>query len=245
MLNANGIEFRNEQGIFPLIVFEKTQQSFRCIGTTFFINGLGIFVTAKHVFSGELQDDRMIFVLQCLSDKTAVSRIVTTLCLHPFADIAVGQVGVALDPMTAQPVNCEIAPNCRLALKKIETGTKIMGFGYPKTAKTTQANLTTFNFLGTWSTGVVEDFHPLGFSNLKNKCYQTNMRIESGCSGGPVFKEGLVVGINSSSFEMTHEENPISFITPMDYLLDLQLSFDEGLLTVQEIIKRCGIIVGD
>ncbi|MGZ3859530.1 MAG: trypsin-like peptidase domain-containing protein [Flavisolibacter sp.] len=230
MLYLNEKEFRNEQGIFPLIAFEKERQTFRFIGTTFFINGLGTFVTAKHVIADET--DNMLFVLQSLSNGQAVSRIVTSLCIHLNADIAAGQVGAGLDPMTAKPVNFEVAPNCRLSFSKMTNGTELMGFGYPKTEKKVNANLTTFNFLGTWSQGVVDDFHQSGFSALKNKCYQSSMRIESGCSGGPVFKDGRVVGINSSSFELTQEEKPISFITPVEYLLDLQLPFDEGILTI-------------
>ena len=243
MLNANELQFRNEQGIFPLIVFKKRTQSFKCIGTTFFINGLGIFVTAKHVIEDEV--DEMIIVLQCLSDNKGVSRIVTNLCIHPYADIAVGLVGPARHPLTAKLVDYEMAPNCRLSFLRMDNGTSLMGFGYPRIEKTINANLTTFHFLGTWSKGFVEDFHEKGTAILRNKCYQTTMRMDSGCSGGPVFKDGCVVGINSSSFEMTGEEKPISFITPVEYVLDLQLPFAEGLLSIRELIERKAIVIAD
>lgn len=243
MLNSNGIEFRNEQGIFPLIVFNRQTQSFKCIGTSFFINGLGVFVTAKHVVQNEVSDTNMMFVVQNLSDHITVNRVVTNLCIHPTADIAVGLVGIGRDPMTAKEVPFAVAPNCRLSFKEMRSGMPLMGFGYPKTKKIINANLTTLEFRGTWAQGTIDDYLPNGISNLKNRCYQTNMIIESGCSGGPVFSDGWVVGINSSSFEMTLEETLISFITTVDYLLDLQLPIANELLSVREIAHRGKVIV--
>lgn len=63
MLFSNKLKFRDEQGIFPVIVFEKNAQSFRCIDTSFFINGLGIFVTARHVIVDEVSENKMIFLV--------------------------------------------------------------------------------------------------------------------------------------------------------------------------------------
>ena len=119
-----------------------------------------------------------------------------------------------------------------------------MGFGYSKTKKLTDNNLHTFTFRGTWAEGNVNDYHIQGFSMLKNKCYQTDMRIDSGCSGGPVFKQGYVVGINSTSFEISHEDNPISFITPVEYLLDLQLRFENETFSIRNMIQN-GIVVAE
>ena len=241
MIYSNGIEFRNEQGIFPIMVFQSDHQKFRSIGTSFFINGKGVFVTARHVFENELHND-MIFVMQHLSDNRTVNRVITNLCLHPNADIAVGLVGKALDPMTAKEVKYEIAPNWRISFKKIENGSKLMSFGYPRANEITNANLTTFEFRGRWAEGSVNDFHPDGISRLKNKCYQANMAIDSGCSGGPVFNDGWVVGINSTSFDISPEETPLSFITPIDYVLDLQINFENKLTSIKELINAKRVI---
>lgn len=243
MLNSNGLEFRNEQGIFPILVFQKSIQKFKCIGTSFFINGLGLFVTARHVFDDELSDGNMIFVMQNLSDHKTVNRVVTNLCIHPTADIVVGSVGIARDPMSAKEVPFEIAPNCRLSFKPMENGTELMGFGYPKANEITNANLTTFEFRGRWAQGIIEDFHPAGLSRLKNRCYQTNMIIDSGYSGGPVFKDGWVVGINSTSFDVSVDDAPVSFITPVEYLLDLQLPFENKLISIKELANIGRVIV--
>jgi S1-C subfamily serine protease len=244
MLYSNGIELRNEQGIFPIVVFQKNIQKFKSIGTTFFINGLGVFVTARHVFNNELHKDNMIFVMQHLSDQRTVNRVVTNLCIHPIADIAVGLVEIARDPMTAKEVEYEIAPNCRLSFRRMENGTELIGFGYPKANEITNANLTTFEFRGRWATGIVNDYYPDGISNLKNKCYQTDMVIDSGCSGGPVFKDGWVVGINSTSFDIGLEGSPLSFITPVEYLLDLQVPFENKLMSIKDMV-RIGRVIAE
>ena len=193
MLYANNLEFRNEQGIFPLIEFVKHTQQFRCLGTCFFINGFGTFVTAKHVIK-HAKASSMMYIVQMLSDSTAVNREITYLSIHPTADIAVGQVGVARDPLTAKEVEYELAPNCSLSFKRLENGTPLKSFGYPHTSLAVEGTMYTFQFRGVWSRGYVEDYHFDGFSRLKNSCYQTSIRIDSGCSGGPVFKDGHVVG---------------------------------------------------
>jgi len=124
----------------------------------------------------------------------------------------------------------------------MEPGFQIVGFGYPKTQTTVIDNLTTFHLQGKWSEGLVEELHPNGLSLLQNSCYQTTMHIESGSSGGPVFNDGYVVGVNSSSFELTGEEKPISFITPISYILDLQLSIENNIKTIRDLISQKAII---
>lgn len=248
MLNANGKIFRNEQGIFPVIYCHKPTSTIKCLGTAFFIHELGIFVTARHVIADVAQDgaagDSHIMLVQQLSDRQTVSRMVTNLCIHPSADIVVGLAGIARHIRTAEPVNFELAPKCRLSFKQIDNGTTLAGFGYPKTERIVNENLTTFNFRGNWSEGAVEDFHIGGTSMLKNSCYQTTMVIKSGSSGGPVFHNGHVVGINSSSFELTGEENPISFITPVGYLLPLQVPIEGELISVKDLIQK-NIVVAE
>ena len=69
------------------------------------------------------------------------------------------------------------------------------------------------------------------------------MIIDSGCSGGPVFKDGWVVGINSTSFDVSLNDAPISFITPVEYLLDLQLPFKNKLMPIREMANTGKVIV--
>lgn len=69
------------------------------------------------------------------------------------------------------------------------------------------------------------------------------MIIDSGCSGGPVFKDGWVIGINSTSFDVSAEDAPVSFITPVEYLLDLQVPFENNLTPVKDLASIGKVIV--
>jgi hypothetical protein len=94
-----------------------------------------------------------------------------------------------------------------------------------------------FTFIGTYSKGKIIDFHENGSAHLKSRCFQTNMKMDGGASGGPVFKKGYIVGINSSSFNLSPEEEPISFITPIDYILDLTVIENGKKITVKQLIE--------
>jgi S1-C subfamily serine protease len=243
MLYSNDIMLQNEQCIFPIIHFERTAQKFFCLGTSFLINGLGIFVTAKHVIDKIDHSNEMLMLVQYLSNKAPVSRSISCLSIHPNADIAVGMLDIARDPLTAQPVDYEIAPNCRVSLELMQPSWLVTGYGYPHIENNVVNNQTKFDIEGKWSQGEVVELHPEGIGLLKNSCYQTTMHIESGASGGPVFNDGCVVGINSSSFDLMGDENPISFITPIGYILDLQIDFKNELKTIRELISEKEIII--
>jgi hypothetical protein len=69
------------------------------------------------------------------------------------------------------------------------------------------------------------------------------MAIDSGSSGGPVFNnEGYVVGINSGSFDLDGMEDPISFVTPLDFILDLRLTDGDKMISIRDAIERGAII---
>ena len=59
-----------------------------------------------------------------------------------------------------------------------------------------------------------------GSALLKNPCWQTNMCIHSGSSGGPVFnKDGMVIGINSVSYS----DQNFSFISTLYHIMNLKI----------------------
>jgi S1-C subfamily serine protease len=235
--NKWGHTIEHAQAVFPLISFDKKHTKYKCVGTGFFINPTGWFVTAKHVLLNNNDDVyEMIMGLQTLSTNTSVLRIVTHLSIHPTADIAIGKLGIARDG-NAQEVEYELTPIFNLSFKKLETNDEIIAFGYPRTTKEVDGRLVTFNFVGKWTKGFVQSFYPEGSPLVRNKCYQTSMFLDTGTSGGPVFKNDLVVGINSSGWDIEGDE-PLSFITPIDLLLDLQVAIDDTtILSVEDLIK--------
>lgn len=70
------------------------------------------------------------------------------------------------------------------------------------------------NFISDYDAGEIIEHLPGGTPMLRNSCYQTNLSVRGGASGGPVIdqKTGHVIGINSTSFNLS-EPPEISFIS--------------------------------
>jgi hypothetical protein len=126
----------------------------------------------------------------------------------------------------------------KLDFNPIEIGDNIATFAFPKT--TTQHdesdNSYEFTFTGDWQAGQIQDLHKDGFSRLKNKCYQTSINIKDGASGGPVIKGNKVIGINSSAFDLTQDDDPISFITPIELLKEMNFKIKSKDYTINDLI---------
>ena len=153
-----------------------------------------------------------------------------------------GQLGIATDG-NAIPVDYELSPIFKISYNILDPADKIIAFGYPCTEKIVNDTKTTFNFTGIWSQGAIIDYHPDGSPLVRNRCYQTSMKIDTGASGGPAFKNNYVVGLNSSGWDVEKHEEPLSYITPIDYLNDLSFEVEENIYkSVEELIKMKVII---
>lgn len=238
--NRIGKDINDEQAIIPLITFNKNRRTFRCIGTAFFVNSSGVFITAKHVlYESNDKIFEMIMGVQVLSTGENVSRKISHLCIHDTADIAIGKFEDKAYDGNAIEIEYELAPPFILSFQPLEINDEIMSFGYPRVSKETIDTKTTFNITGIWTSGVVKEYCPKGGFLLRSRCYQTSMHIEYGASGGPVFKNGQVVGINSTGWHLEEGQEAISYITPIDYIFDLQFELENGqLVTVKELIEQ-------
>lgn len=237
--NENGIIIGHERVIFPLINHDLSKNDFNCIGTAFFINSLGWFITAKHV----LHDNngkffKTMYGVQSLSNGKQVSRQVKQISIHPEADIALGILGDDAFDGNAKPVEHELTPILELSLPMLSIDDEVSSYSFPNTKKHYEQHLIHFNFTGLWTKGKIEDFLPEGSPVVRNACYQTSMQIDPGASGGPVFKGNQVVGVNSSGYELFAGESPLSFITPIDFILDLNLEDDDRVLTSMETLIK-------
>jgi hypothetical protein len=86
--------------------------------------------------------------------------------------------------------------------------------------------------------GKVLDHLPNGTGRLKSECFVTNMEIKSGSSGGPVLRDNHIIGLNSTSLEITEKDEPISFITPIHLIFDLVLKDSDGNnTTIKELME--------
>ncbi|GAA4108920.1 hypothetical protein GCM10022393_05310 [Aquimarina addita] len=229
---------RNE-AIFPIITFDPDKNIWKCLGTGFFINLVGAFVTAKHLFFKDgKQTEQTLYGVQNIENKEYHLRPVTQLVPNKSADVMIGTLGKRrLQDKTDVGANTSVY--FALDFEKLDNGEKIFTFAYPNSEKTNlETGETEFLFKGINSLGTIVDFCENGSYKVKNRCYQTNMDIQGGASGGPVFKNGYVIGINSSSFDLTEGEEPISYITPIDFITELNVKENGKLISVKELIEK-------
>jgi len=237
--NSLGQEVYQEEPIFPLFSCEPNKKMCKCIGTGFFIHGQGVFVTAKHIFIDNL-DKRLstLYAIQTTSKGDRHIRPVKYPLLHPKADIAVGLLGESRLPNKSD-VQTEIAAYFKLNFSELQRDDKIKTYAFPLSqTEELKKDEFEFTFGGKWSYGTVVNFYKNGVSLLKNKCYQTTMAIEHGASGGPVLKDNLVVGVNSTGWDVLKGEAPISFITPIDLILELSVRVGDRTVSFKELIEN-------
>ncbi len=196
--------------IFPILK-QMEDDSWRLIGTGFFITKHGIFLTAKHVLRDVLdsytnEQTHPIVAMLFTSATTYQIRRVTKGFLNVPGDIAAGVI-------TNTDESGKLLGNGFYGLnrKPLLKGQEVHTYAYPKTIH----NKNKINFHGNYYDGIIDEYLPTGrdCSMLPNACYQTSMQILPGASGAPVFNSsGNVIGINSSSF---NDSTPpyVSFIS--------------------------------
>lgn len=243
LMNSNGEQISNETSIFPIVSFDPGRRVFTCLGTGFFITPTGGFITAKHVFiKPDGTHQPTLYGIQSFEDGTRSVRVLNHISTHMNVDIAIGMLGHVVKENGFEK-NTSSAPFFQLSFDRLKVGDEITTYAFPNTkSEWLEEGKQAFTFKGIWSTGVVEDYHQDGFGLLKNSCYQTSMRVDSGASGGPVFKDSKVVGINSTGMELFGNDF-ISGITPVWFIKDLVVSDKGRELSVSELISEGHIIV--
>lgn len=198
----NGKKTHSRETIFPIFRIDEGNRFF-LVGTGFFIADRGVFVTAKHVIgdfcdsSGSLNCDLVVIHFR---DNKAVVRKVDGFSLHSKADVAVGVLELMIVKNSgAYYSNGWSAIGCR----KPKKDDRLFTYCYPKTT-ISYDKIQSIDVIPTEYEGVVVEEYPDGRDShmLPSTCYQVDMNIVGGASGGPVFDEhGFVVSLNSTSYE--------------------------------------------
>lgn len=224
-----------EEAIFPMVTFDPQRKVWKCLGTGYFINPFGGFITAKHLLTDSDGKMEKTFYSVHKGNNQHYIRSIKSLTMHKSADMIIGMLGDAR--IGNKKFSPPIANFCSIDLNPLKNGDKIYSYAYPNTmSQDINLSETEFTFTGVFSSGKVIDFHENGSPVVRNRCFQTNMKIDSGASGGPVFKDNYIVGVNSSGFTLDNDEEPISFITPIDYILDLKVKEKQKLVSVKQLI---------
>ncbi len=227
-----------EQCIFPIIVLDRSNATFTCLGTGFFFHTDGWFVSAKHVIDDYIEKPEIeIIGIQSTKNDERHVRFVTDFNVHPVADIMVGKLGEAHD-ISRQKILTVQPAVARFSFAKLHQGDQLVSYGYPNTASSIAGTKTQFNFKSQRYTGQVKEWLEIA-PFLPYPCYQTTINFKSGSSGGPVFTENAaVVGIHTASFDLDEGE-PISYITPIDMMLELGIFNEKGeTVSVRSVLQR-------
>lgn len=234
--NSKGVLVPYEAVVFPIFTFLNIG-GFRCLGTGFFINEYGGFITAKHVFMDpDGQHVPRFYGVQTLLNGERVIRQLEYIDCHPHADIAHGMLGVCINQDTGEETRAPIAETLSIMLDVLDVGDKVNTYGYP-IQEITDSHMDTvkIEFQGVASEGEVLQHCREGSLRTRNDCYETTLVTNAGHSGGPVMLNNNVVGVNSSS---VMGGSP-SYFTPLHYMLDLRARDGNGtLLTFREVFKR-------
>jgi trypsin-like peptidase len=208
------------------VVMRPTPTSLRLLGTGFYLQPKGGFVTAAHVAleAQKLMSERSgaVGIAHTLPDGRTLFRPIWKFYIHPTADVAFGVPRVDI-------VNDWTGEACRakvLCLKRVapDYGTAVSTWAYPL-----------HRVLGDETTGQVLQLEPNFYNGVLQELYvergpsaklippyyRTNIHLHGGSSGGPVFNfDGEVFGIASCSYEGAED---IAFVTPASALLEIEV----------------------
>ncbi len=213
--------------IFPILTGNNNNKTFKFIGTGFFINTFGGFLTAKHVLYDINNNPINPFYAIITHDNKQYISYLNRSFYHPFADICfgilrnyahVGEVSVNFDFQT---------PVMQLLENEPQIGDVIQTFAYPNSQISFKEGEQWGNFVGEWFNGKISNIIPYRDKTFyPYKIFESDMSILPGASGAPVMKNAYVIGINSSSFDFGDSENNLSYITPIKFAYDIEVELN-------------------
>ena len=216
-----------------------------CIGTGFFIHVGGILATAAHVMRDVLDKngdpEAGLMTIQYVHPNIMIRRNITNVTMHGCADVAVAAVETLIHKETGNPLRNEAMI---MTTKVPKVGDYVATWAFPKSVSTFTEKETSVSIGPKLYEGEIKEEHRDGRDSvmLPGPCYETNLGVEKGASGGPVFDEnGRVFAILSTGFEGT-DTAFISHVQSMGGLPIARMKGADGEIrentTVGELIKR-------
>lgn len=202
--------------IFPIMTQENGDM--KLIGTGFYITENGLFVTAKHVLFSVLDmigtQTKPIFIMHFTAANNYIIRPILRAWCHEVADISVG-AAAPMQHAVNGPLKNGLIP---ISFKPVKDNTDIASYAYPNFHTYKSGTIQTLYFRPDFYEGKIIQHHKIKRDNslMKWECYETNMHIHGGASGGPVVNsQGEIFAINTSSMELYTN---VSYITPVSLI---------------------------
>jgi len=213
--NDNGHRAAANEAIFPIIKQDINTNKFSLVGTGFFISQTGLLLTAKHVLEDVILNGKSqgpIGIIHILPNNHYFIRTIMKGFWFEHSDIAAAQLD---QPVHKQSKKLLCNKILKLSISKLNVNDYVFTFAYPASEILKVGNSQKFIIKPDIYEGKLIKEHPFGRDKvmLPNPCWQTDIFIHKGASGGPVFnKRGSVIGINSTSLNIAPNCSHISTI---------------------------------
>ena len=226
--DGTGKELDPMAGTVPIIK-EKEKGKLQVIGTGFYITRYGLVMTANHVMwdlaSGDKKTLVPCFVCHPLDGKNINLRKFLSVSLLEPVDLAVGQVDNYCEKFPDNPLM-----NHRVPLSSLipQEGADLVTYAYPENeimdfSDPDSSRIIKGNFYkGKLKRYVRNSEHPF----IHYPHYETTINIKSGASGGPVFYNGRVIGVNCRGWDFgknISEDENLSYVVPVVEIFPLKI----------------------
>jgi hypothetical protein len=210
--------------IFPILKGTSTDDM-KIVGTGFYIMNTGVFITARHCFSGEdgeIDSGGSFFLHHTLPGNIFIRRPILHAWNSDVGDISVGTAAPMTNDNDGTPLINSIMT---LTTERPPIATRIVTYAYAGSSISRSGKKIEIMFRPNFFSGKIIDYHPHARdrSMLPWPVFETDMHLHGGASGGPVVTEqdGTVFAINTSSLDGSPD---ISYVTPLDLVLDAELT---------------------
>lgn len=248
---GDGARRQGQEVIIPLMKATKNPRTLVCIGTGFFISTFGLFATAAHVirdvFNANEERHPDLLTVHFVPPDRFVLCYVAHAAFHLRADVAIGMVR----KLSRKSSNGQVQSKALTLTSQIPRANEVVHtWAYPKAVhRDVDENHKSIEIVPKLYEGHILQEHRDGRDRviLPDACYETDLGIEGGASGGPVFdSNGRVFAINSTGFDGTSTAF-ISHIQRIGGLPVGPIKLADGALAetvrVSELIKMGHVIV--
>ena len=227
-MTGDGTQILPNAGVVP-IMKEIEKGKLSIIGTGFYITRYGLFLSAKHVLE-ELVDYQRgtilpSFIFHHEDEGEVYLRTIRSISLVNKVDLAIGQANNYKEEFPQSPLT-----NLRVLLttEVPQIGSNLVTFAYPQnkvldfTQSETIPEVKADFYEGLFLKHVTNSKH----SFIPYPHYETSILIKDGASGGPVFANGRVIGVNSRGWdfgEAEDDKNNLSYMVPIRELLSAEI----------------------